>query len=81
VEKIVECYSGVEYAEQPRRFRWEGGWRTVGRILAECRTEDGKQFDLLDDTGERFRLAYQARADCWSIRPVGDPARGDHFLR
>jgi hypothetical protein len=71
LEKNVECYSGVEYAEQPRRFIWQGEWRTVRQIAAEHRTVDGKQFEILDDTGEKFLLAYRSPADCWTIQPLG----------
>jgi len=70
LEKNVECYSGVEYAEQPRKFLWRGEWRSVCRIVAERRTVDGKQFEILDDAGEKFLLAYQSPADHWTVRPV-----------
>jgi hypothetical protein len=71
LEKIVACYSGVEYAEQPRKFLWQGEWRAVRRITAEARTADEKIFEVVDETGETFRLAYRSAADCWTIRPIG----------
>ncbi len=71
VEKTVECYSGVEYAEQPRKFLWRGVWRTVRQITAEGRTVDGKFFEALDEAGEKFRLAYSSAADGWTIQPRG----------
>lgn len=71
MEEIVECYSGVEYAEQPRKFLWRGEWRTVRLIAAEGRTADEKYFEVLDEAGEKFRLAYRTAADRWTIRPAG----------
>ena len=71
MEKNVECYSGVEYAEQPRKFLWRGEWRSVRCIVAERWTVDGKQFEILDDAGERFLLAYRSTADHWTIQPTG----------
>ena len=71
MEKNVECYSGVEYPEQPRRFLWEGTWRAVARVAAEARTADGKEFTVIDGAGGRFQLAYRASADRWTVRPAG----------
>jgi hypothetical protein len=70
LEKNVECYSGVEYAELPRKFLWQESWRTVGRIYAERRTVEGKQFEVVDEGGEKFLLIYDARDDRWTIRPI-----------
>jgi hypothetical protein len=69
LEKTVECYSGVEYAEQPRKFLWRGEWRGVRQITAEGRTVDGKHFKVLDEAGAKFLLAYRPSADRWTIRP------------
>jgi hypothetical protein len=69
LEEIVKCYSGVDYAEQPRKFYWRGEWRTVRLIAAEGRTVDGKFFEALDEAGEKFRLAYSSAADGWTIQP------------
>jgi hypothetical protein len=71
LEKIVECYSGVEYAEQPRRFLWRGEWRVVRRVAAEGKMVDGKQFEVLDEGGEKFLLVYRSSADRWTIQPAG----------
>jgi hypothetical protein len=71
VEKTVECYSGVEYAEQPRKFLWHGSWRVVRQIIAEGRTADGKFFEVLNEAGEKYRLAYSSAADDWTIQPRG----------
>jgi hypothetical protein len=71
LEKNVECYSGVEYAEQPRKFLWQESWRTVERIYGERRTVQGKQFEVADEGGEKFLLTYDAHGDRWTIRPIG----------
>jgi hypothetical protein len=66
----VECYSGVEYAERPRKFLWRGKWRTVDRIQAERRTPEGKQFEVQDEEQEKFILAYETGRDTWTIHPL-----------
>jgi hypothetical protein len=66
---MVECYSGREYAEQPRRFFWEGAWRTVTQILAERRLPEGKQFVVAEEEGNSFVLTYEIDGDHWTIRP------------
>ncbi|OGO07732.1 MAG: hypothetical protein A3K46_06915 [Chloroflexi bacterium RBG_13_60_9] len=68
MEKNVECYSGAEYAEQPRKFLWQGTWRTVDRIYAQRRTIEGKQFEVVDDAEEKFLLSYAALTDRWTIQ-------------
>ena len=67
---MVECYSGVEYAEQPRKFFWEGAWRMVSRIIAERRLPEGKQFVVEDEQREQFLLTYGFERGQWTIRPV-----------
>ena len=67
---MVECYSGVEYAERPRKFFWEGTWRTVSRIIAERRLPEGKQFVVEDGHGEQFVLTYAFDREQWTIRPA-----------
>lgn len=65
----VECYSGAEYAEEPRRFLWEGEWRTVSRIIARRRLPAGKQFVTEDGQGGKFTLTYLTECGQWTIRP------------
>jgi hypothetical protein len=64
----VECYSGVEYAQRPERFRWQGVLRTVARICAERILPEGKQFEVEDSTRDRFLLTYETARDLWTIR-------------
>ena len=70
MDERVECYSGLEYAERPIRFFWQGLWRTVGRICAERRTPEGKQFEVLDEEEGKFLLTYKTAGDAWTIRPA-----------
>ena len=65
----VECYSGAEYAEEPRRFFREGEWRTVRRIVSRARLPEGKQFMVEDGQGEHFVLTYVSEREEWTIRP------------
>jgi hypothetical protein len=67
--ETVECYSGTEYAEEPRRFFWEGEWREVRRILSRGRIPGGKQFMVENGQGERFVLTYMGERGQWTIRP------------
>ncbi|MGB7537211.1 MAG: hypothetical protein WBM17_01610 [Anaerolineales bacterium] len=65
----VECYSGAEYAEAPRRFLWEGEWRTISRIIARRRLPEGKQFVVDDGQGGQFVLTYESERERWTIMP------------
>ena len=65
----VECYSGAEYAEAPRRFLWEGEWRPVSRIIMRRRLPEGKQFVVDDGRGEQFILTYLTEGGQWTVRP------------
>ena len=67
---MVECYSGVDYAEEPRRFFWEGEWRMVSRIITRKRFPEGKQFEVEDEQGESFILTYKPERDQWTVRPA-----------
>jgi hypothetical protein len=68
VDTLVKCYSGVEYAERPVRFSWEGKHHMVSRICDERRTPEGKQFEVVDEEGGRFLIAYTTAHDHWTIR-------------
>jgi hypothetical protein len=70
----VECYSGMEYAERPLRFLWQEEWRGIRRIVAERRTVDGKEFDVLDERNEKFLLVYGFAADRWKVIPQQEAA-------
>jgi hypothetical protein len=67
--ETVECYSGAEYAEEPRRFLWEGEWRTVRRVVSRGRLPEGKQFTVEDGQGGHFILTYLTERGQWTIQP------------
>jgi hypothetical protein len=70
MDGTVECYSGVEYAQRPMRFFWQGVWRRVERICVERRIPEGKQFVVEDMDRGRFLLTYETTRDLWTIRPA-----------
>jgi hypothetical protein len=70
MDGTVECYSGVEYAQSPRRFFWQGALRMVERICVERRIPEGKQFEVEDADHGRFLLTYETARDLWTIRPA-----------
>ena len=67
--KIVECYSGYTYAQEPLAFLWEGQRYTVEEVEARWRTPEGPAFRVRAD-GEHFLLAYVEHQDVWVIEPV-----------
>jgi hypothetical protein len=70
VDRLVECYSGTEYAQRPEKFSWQGEWRTVVRIRAERRLPGGKQFEVEDGEQGIFLLEYEEAGDRWTVRPA-----------
>jgi hypothetical protein len=67
--ELVECHSGTEYAEDPRRFFWEGEWRKVIRVVVRRRMPDGKQFVVEEERHELFVLTFDPERGEWMIRP------------
>lgn len=67
--RVVECYSGIAYAERPAAFLWEGERRAVKRVVAGSSTPAGRQFDVLDDKCEHFILTYDSLQDRWRVIP------------
>jgi len=63
----VECYSGVEYAERPVAFEWEGRRLEVESIEARWRAPGSKRFRVRTTDGQRFELIYQSHIDEWGI--------------
>jgi hypothetical protein len=69
VSRIVECYSGVEYADRPTAFFWRLKRHVVDRICSRALTPDGDRFEVLDDRGEAFILSYNRLHDIWLVKP------------
>jgi len=64
---LVECYSGGQYAEDPRAITWEGQRLVVIEILGCWRTPSGKRFLVRTDDDRLFTLAYDENEDHWKI--------------
>jgi len=64
---VVECYSGVEYAERPTALWWEGQRLEVEAVEAAWRTPEGKRFRVRTRDGQVFELVYFELHDEWSI--------------
>jgi hypothetical protein len=69
---IVECYSGLEYAERPVAFVWQDERRSVCRICAQARTPEGNRFTVVDERGERFILSCDSHHQEWHVIPAID---------
>jgi aminotransferase len=72
----VECYSGVEYAEHPTAFQWEGVRLPVDQILAEWRTPGGKSFRVRVVDGRIFELIYAELNDNWQVIAIASGSEG-----
>ena len=66
----VECYSGVEYAERPTAFEWEGRRLEVETVLAQWRTPEGRRFRVRVRDGQTFELTYVKSHDEWQIHQL-----------
>jgi hypothetical protein len=68
---MVECHSGSEFAEEPRRFFWAGEWRRVTRVVIRRRLPEGKQFVVEEERDGLVVLTYEPLHGKWMIRPGG----------
>lgn len=67
IPDAVECYSGGEYADQPRALLWQGARLEVAQVLQRWRSPEGKGFLVSTADGRIFELTYQVQADAWVI--------------
>ncbi len=65
----VRCYSGVEHAERPVSFQWQGREMPVDEVTRAWREPGARVFRVLT-AGRKFELRYRERADEWDIREV-----------
>jgi len=65
----VECYSGVEYAEYPVSFEWQGVRLSIAEILARWRHPGGKSFRVRTVDERVFELTYEEESQAWRIEP------------
>ena len=64
---LVECHSGLEYAERPTALWWQGERLEVEAVEAEWRTPGGKQFRVRTTGGQVFELVYVELYDEWRV--------------
>ena len=64
---LVECHSGLEYAERPTALWWQGERLEVEAVEAEWRTPEGKTFRVRTIDGQVFELLYVELYDEWRI--------------
>ena len=67
--KLVECYSGIEYAERPRALVWNGTQYKIAKIQARWLTPEEKFFRVQTVSNREFILCYKHRIDTWEIMP------------
>jgi hypothetical protein len=72
---LVETHSGHRLHERPRRFRHEGVWYTVVRVLARWQEPGVLGFRVLADDGLKYTLAYNQEQDTWKISSYQHLAR------
>lgn len=68
-------YSGYEYAERPKAFRWEGDRLEIDKILDRWRAPGKKGFRVRVPDKREFELVYDEIAEEWNIRPMSGTAR------
>jgi uncharacterized protein YndB with AHSA1/START domain len=64
---LVECHSGIEYAERPTALWWSGERLEVVAVEAEWRTPEGKRFRVRTRDGQVFVLVYLELRDEWRV--------------
>jgi hypothetical protein len=66
--KLVECYSGSEYAERPVALYWEGERLEIEEMIDRQRTPQGINFRVRTVNGSYFELFYDQFDDQWTIQ-------------
>lgn len=62
----VKCYSGYQYAEEPRSFVWQEDELEIESV-EEAWQEPGKRlFRVVSQDGRLFELCYNEATDRWS---------------
>jgi hypothetical protein len=69
METQVECYSGVEYAERPTAFAWQGQRLVVEEVLQRWRAPGYKCFRVRAG-GQTFELRYDEHTEEWQIEII-----------
>lgn len=69
-EEIVECYSGIAYAERPIAIHWQGERLEVAEIEARWRIPGGRRFRVRTADNRLFELFYGELYDEWRIHEL-----------
>lgn len=65
----VECYSGIEYAEYPVAFDYQGERIQIAEILERQRHPTGKRFLVRTADSHIFEISYDEPQDTWLVEP------------
>ncbi len=64
---LVECYSGLEYADTPVAIYWEEQRLEVSEVMASWRTPRGKGFRVKTVGDQEFELFYDEVLEAWNV--------------
>lgn len=67
MNRIVECYSGSEYAERPTALTWQGVRLEIAEILKRWRQPGERCFRVRTQDDRLFELIYVESLDQWRI--------------
>ncbi len=77
MEHRVVAYSGCSYANEPREFYIGDTHHLVRKVnSAHVEQVEGMEgltlsvWDVLDESGRRFKLTYYWTSDFWEIEPL-----------
>ena len=68
-EVRVECYSGYQSQENPRRFFLDERKIEVVSIAARWRAPERECFKVVGDDGGEYLLARDTASDTWRVEP------------
>jgi len=66
----VECHSGIEYAQTPCAWMWDGRRSKVEKVITETRSPSEKRFFVQSTDGQSFTLVYRCVQDEWFAQPM-----------
>jgi tricorn protease-like protein len=67
---VVEAYSGYTANERPLRFRKEGRFLAVLRIVERMREPGADMFLVKAEDGLQYRLRWERATDRWFLRAL-----------
>jgi hypothetical protein len=64
---VVECYSGVRFAERPLAFRFSDRRHVVEEVIKSWKGPSLLNFVVRTKGGGSFQLTYHESCDKWTI--------------